>query len=142
MSFQHSPDKKPTCTSRQQAEEHNLLPFQILSQSSRNQEIIACPQIILYQLGCDLLSGEALEFEATLNFKVETLFTYTMYMYALMKIAESSVTVPSFFCAADFHSALLLLTTRSWTITASDLKIIHLSRKPRLYLPYLTFSNN
>lgn len=54
---------------------------------------IACPQIILYQLGCDLLSGEALEFEATLNFKVETLFTYTMYMYALMRIAESSVTL-------------------------------------------------
>lgn len=54
-----------------------------LSQSSRNREIIACPQIILYQLGCDLLPEEALEFEATLNFKVETLFTYTMYMYAL-----------------------------------------------------------
>lgn len=87
MSFQHSPDKKPTRTSRQQPEEHNLLPFQILSQGSRKQEIIACPQIILYQLGRDLLSGDTLEFEATLNFKVETLFTYTMYMYAQMRLA-------------------------------------------------------
>lgn len=61
-----------------------------------------------------------MEFKATLNFKVETLFTYTICMYAQMRIAESSVTQQRnlFSWAADFHSALLLLIARPDTVTA------------------------
>lgn len=50
--------------------------------------------------------------------------------------------IPLSFWDTDFHSALLLLTAGPWTITASGLKNIHFPRKPRPYLPYMTFSNN
>lgn len=112
MSFQHSPGKQSTCTPRQQ-------PLQIWSQSSRNQEITACHQMILYQLGRDLLSGEALKFQATLNFKWK-LFLHTHHVYTCPneKWWECCTSTPSFFWAADFDPALLLLTTRPWTITA------------------------
>ena len=48
--------------------------------------------------------------------------SFYMYHVYVCPNENCSVTAPSLFWAVDFHSALLLLTTVSWTITASELK--------------------
>lgn len=62
--------------------------------------------MIFYQLRHDLrLSGDAMVFKATLNFKVEVLFTYTIRMHSQMRIAESFVTI--FSCFPGLQTSIL-----------------------------------